>query len=69
MVNQEADVVAKDVEKTGKERPMPPMSAADRRLIHMYIQEKYPNLASYSRGEGQGRQLVITLKGSEPPKA
>jgi spoIIIJ-associated protein len=69
MVNQEADVVAREVEKTGNERPMPPMSAADRRIIHMYIQEKYPNLASYSRGEGQGRQLVITTKGSEPPKA
>jgi len=66
MVNQEADIVAREVEKTGNERPMPPMSAADRRMIHMYIEEKFPNLASFSRGEGQGRQLVITLKGSEP---
>ena len=66
MVNQEADVVAREVEKTGNERPMPPMSAADRRMIHMYIQENYPNLASISRGEGQGRQLVIMPKGSEP---
>lgn len=66
MINQDADVVAKEVESTGKEKAMPPMSAADRRLIHMHIQETYPNLTSYSRGEGSGRQIVLAPKGTEP---
>lgn len=66
MVTQDADAIAKEVESTGKEKAFPPMSAADRRIIHMHIQENYPNLTSYSRGEGAGRQLVIAPKGSEP---
>jgi len=66
MVIQDAEVVAKEVESAGKEKAMPPMSAADRRIIHMYIQESRPNLTSYSRGEGAGRQLVIAPKGAEP---
>lgn len=66
MVTQDADVVAKEVESSGKERAMPPMSAADRRIIHMHIQENYPNLTSYSRGEGSGRQIVLAPKGAEP---
>jgi spoIIIJ-associated protein len=66
MINQDADVVAKEVESTGKEKAMPPMSAADRRLIHMHIQETYPDLTSYSRGEGSGRQIVLAPKGAEP---
>jgi spoIIIJ-associated protein len=66
MITQDADAIAKEVESAGKERAFPPMSAADRRIIHMHIQENYPNLTSYSRGEGSGRQLVIAPKGSEP---
>ncbi|MFH1709623.1 MAG: RNA-binding cell elongation regulator Jag/EloR [bacterium] len=69
VVTQDADIIAKEVEKTGSEKPMPPMSAADRRVIHMYIQENFPNLTSFSRGEGQGRQLVIapSPEASAPP--
>ena len=66
MVTQDAEAVAREVEKTGKEKAMPPMSAADRRIIHMYIQESFPGLTSFSRGEGSGRQIVIAPKGSEP---
>jgi spoIIIJ-associated protein len=61
-ITQDTDQVAMDVEKSGKERPLPPMSAADRRIIHMHIQEKHPELTSYSRGEGSSRQLVIAPK-------
>ena len=66
MVTQDADAVARDVEREGKERALPPMSPADRRIIHMHIQENHPNLTSYSRGEGGGRQLVIAPKETEP---
>jgi spoIIIJ-associated protein len=68
VVAQDASLVAKEVEKTGNERAMPPMSAADRRIIHMHIQENFPNLISYSRGEGSGRQVVIAPRTAEPQK-
>jgi spoIIIJ-associated protein len=61
-VIQDADIIAKDVEKSGKEKELPPMSAADRRFIHIYIQESYPNLSSYSKGEGSERKLYIAPK-------
>ncbi len=64
VVSQDADIIAKEVEKSGKEKAFPPMSAADRRIIHMYIQENYPNLTSFSKGEGSNRHLVIAPKGS-----
>ncbi len=59
MVTRDAEAVARDVETSGKEKSLPPMSAADRRVIHMYIQESFPNLTSYSRGEGADRQVVL----------
>jgi spoIIIJ-associated protein len=62
MVTQDADVIAREVERSGKEKPFPPMTAADRRVIHMHIQEKYPNLTSFSIGEGSNRHLVIAPK-------
>lgn len=63
MVTQDADVIAREVERSGKEKPFPPMTAADRRVIHIHIQEKYPNLTSFSMGEGSNRHLVIAPKG------
>jgi len=62
VVTEDAQNIAKEVETTGKEMAMPPMSAADRRLVHIYIQEKYPGLTSFSKGEGANRQVVITPK-------
>lgn len=67
MVTQDADLIAKEVERSGNERAFPPMSAADRRVIHIYIQEKYPNLTSFSNGEGSNRHLVIAPKGASAP--
>jgi spoIIIJ-associated protein len=61
-VIEDADKYAKDVEQSGKEKSIPFLSSSDRRLIHMHIQENYPNLSSASKGEGQGRQLVIAPK-------
>lgn len=53
--------------------PLPPMSAYDRRLVHNYLQEEFPELASESDGEGQERHIVISYKGeegeSQPKKA
>lgn len=43
--------------------PLMPMSAYDRRLVHNYLQENFPELASESEGEGQDRHIVISFKG------
>ena len=64
-ITQDADQYAKDVETSGGEKALPPMSAADRRVIHMHIQENYPNLTSFSKGEGSSRQLVIAPKNTQ----
>jgi spoIIIJ-associated protein len=64
IVTQDADVIAREVESLGKEKAFPPMTAADRRIIHMHIQDKYPNLTSFSIGEGSSRHLVIAPKGA-----
>jgi spoIIIJ-associated protein len=66
MVIRDAEVIAKDVESSGQEKALPPMSAADRRVVHMFIQESFPNLTSYSRGEGSDRQVMLAPKTPEP---
>lgn len=42
------------------------LSSYERKLIHEYITGKYPDLTTYSIGEGKDRRLVIDLK-SNPP--
>lgn len=43
--------------------PLIAMSAYDRRLVHNYLQENFPELASESEGEGEERHIVISFKG------
>ncbi|MBS1990601.1 MAG: KH domain-containing protein [Cyanobacteria bacterium SZAS LIN-2] len=43
--------------------PLMPMSAYDRRLVHNYLQENFPELESGSQGEGEERHIVISFKG------
>ncbi|PJC31878.1 hypothetical protein CO051_03670 [Candidatus Roizmanbacteria bacterium CG_4_9_14_0_2_um_filter_39_13] len=37
-------------------------SSYERRIMHEYVGKKYPELTSYSVGEGRDRRLVIDLK-------
>ena len=62
IVIEDAEKAAKETEETGKEKALLPMSASDRRIVHLHIQEKYPGLTSFSRGEGANRQVVIDKK-------
>jgi len=55
--------VADEVDKSGKERQLQPMPASERRIIHLFIQEQYPKLTSFSKGEGADRLVVIAPKG------
>lgn len=43
--------------------PLMAMSAYDRRMVHNYLQESFPELASESEGEGPDRHIVISFKG------
>ena len=45
--------------KTPKE--LPPMSAAERRLVHMELQER-SDIETESMGEGENRRVIIKLK-------
>lgn len=42
------------------------LSSYERRIIHQYVTTNYPDLASYSVGEGRDRKLVIDLKENAP---
>ncbi len=40
-------------------------SSYERKLIHEYVTQNYPDLTTYSIGEGKDRRLVINLKSNE----
>lgn len=42
---------------------LPPMSPYERRLVHNYIQENFPELSSQSEGQGPDRHIVISFEG------
>ena len=56
-----AEDVAKEVEGTGEEKELPHMEAADRRTIHLYLQNN-PTIMTYSKGEGRERRLIVAPK-------
>jgi len=43
------------------------LSSYERRIIHQLITTEYPDLTSYSVGDGRDRQLVVDLKENAPP--
>ncbi len=56
-----AEDVVKEVIETGKEKEMPRMTAADRRIIHLYLKDN-GKVETMSYGEGTERKLVIKPK-------
>lgn len=44
------------------------LSSYERKIIHEYITKNYPDLTTYSLGEGRDRRLVIDLKENEIKK-
>jgi len=40
-----------------------PMSAYERRIVHQYLHEDFPDLASESEGEGPDRHIIISFRG------
>lgn len=46
-----------------EEFELQPMSAFERRVVHKYLQEHFPELSSDSRGQGEDRHIVISYVG------
>jgi spoIIIJ-associated protein len=63
-----ADQVAASVRESGTEQEMPPLSAAERRLVHTLF-KSVPDLETYSRGQEPDRRLVVRIQQSEPESA
>ena len=42
------------------------LSSYERKMTHEFITATYPELTTYSIGEGRDRKLVIDMKGNEP---
>jgi spoIIIJ-associated protein len=49
---------ADEVASSGKERVLPPMNPADRRIIHIFLKDN-AKITTFSKGFGRERRLVI----------
>jgi spoIIIJ-associated protein len=45
-----------------------PMTAYERRIVHQYLHEDFPDLASESEGEGPDRHIIISFRGMPASK-
>lgn len=57
-----ASVKAQEVEKTGAQIALPPMSPYFRRLVHTFILTKHPQVTTVSMGQGNYRQVILKPK-------
>ena len=57
-----ADKMAQKSLTSGETTYLEKLSSFERKLIHEYIGHNYPQLESYSEGEGRERRLVIRKK-------
>ena len=55
-----AKKVAETVLRTKKSQKLSPMTSIDRRVIHAEISTNFPELVSYSVGEGRDRRIIIS---------
>ncbi len=65
-LEQMASQYADEVTETRQAAHITHLSSYERRIIHQYITTNYPELTSYSVGEGKDRELVVDLKGHAP---
>lgn len=61
-----ADEVAQRVTNEKRESSLRSFSSFERRIIHEYISKNYPDLTSYSVGEGRDRRLMVNTKEAAP---
>ena len=56
-----ADTAVSRVIATGHPHSLPPMSAAERRVVHMYL-TNHPRVSTASQGLGRSRYIVVSPK-------
>jgi len=61
-LREKAEAVASKVLELGKSLSLEPMTAQDRRIVHMHLAER-EDLRTYTAGEGSRRRVVVALAG------
>ena len=61
-IQEIVDKYASTTKETGEQSYVKGLSSYERKLAHEYITENYPELSTYSEGEGRDRQLIIEKK-------
>jgi spoIIIJ-associated protein len=61
-LKETAKAAAEKAKLTGRGQALEPMPSFERRLVHAYLQENFPDVFSDSLGEDPYRQVVIRLK-------
>lgn len=61
-----ADKRAKMVMETGRTEVLPSMSSFFRRMVHLHVKENFPQLTTYSQGDGNYRSVYIALATGSP---
>jgi len=64
-IQEIADSYAAKAKETGEQSFIKGFSSYERKLAHEYITETYPDLTTFSEGEGRERQLIIEPKEKE----
>lgn len=60
-----SEIVGK-VQAQGRPHPFRGLNSYERRIIHEFVTTTYPDLTTYSLGEGRSRELMIDLKTNAP---
>jgi spoIIIJ-associated protein len=63
-LKETAKAAVEKAKLTGRGQALEPMPNYERRLVHAYLQENFPNVFSDSLGEDPYRQVIIRLKKS-----
>jgi spoIIIJ-associated protein len=58
-LREQAQALAEQVKETGKEAVMEGLTAYERRIVHLALQE-YGGVSTYSEGEGGQRHLIVS---------
>lgn len=61
-LREQAKEAAAQVKRLGAPVKMEPMPNYERRLVHSYIQENFPDLVSSSEGRDPNRRIVVQVK-------
>ena len=64
-----ASEIAEKTQATRRSSHFRGLSSYERKMVHEYITAQYPDLTTYSVGEGRDRHLVIDLKENKPEGA